>query len=62
MDQGHIFLDHGSLLNGFAQGRGSLLCPGEDHHAAHVFVQPVDGETFAAQLLHQRCRDFMFRV
>ena len=60
--QGHVFLDHGSLLDGLGQLGGGLLCAGVDHDAADVFVQPVDGENVAAEGFLQGGGEFGFSV
>ena len=62
MHESQILLDHCTLLNGFGEGGGSLPGAGIDHDTAHIFVQTVDGEEFAAQLLLQRGGDFGLRV
>ena len=53
MHHGHIFLDHGTFLDGFGKGGSCLLFPGIDHDTAHIFIQPVDGENLSAKLCNQ---------
>ena len=60
MNHGHIFLDHGALLYSLGQGSGRLLCSGEDHDTAHIFIQPVNGENFTAQDFLQCSGNFHF--
>ena len=62
MNHGHIFLHHGAFLDGFGQGCGGLLCPGVYHHTAHILIQSVNGENFAAQLLFQSIRYLGFGI
>ena len=53
MDHGHIFFDHLALLDCLGQSCRGLFGSGEDHDAAHVFIQPVDGENLAPKGLFQ---------
>ena len=62
VDHGHIFLDHSAFLDGLTQGRGGLFGTGVDHDAAHVQVQPVNGEYFAPQGFLQRSRNAHFGI
>ena len=62
MHQGHVFLHHGSLLNGPAQPGGGLTGSGVDHAAAHMLVQPVDGENRPAQSGGDLPGQLLFRV
>ena len=62
VDHGNVLFDHGALLNRLGQRCGGLFCPGIDHDAAYVFVQPVDGEGFTAQLFLQRGGNIVFGV
>ena len=62
VDHGHVFLDHGAFLNGFGEGSGGLLGAGVDHHTAHVFIQPVNGEDVPAKAFLQSGRNFRFGI
>jgi hypothetical protein len=62
VDKGNIFFYHRAILNGFGKGGSSGLCAGKDHHTAHVFIQTVNGETFAAQLPDQFSRNFLLGI
>ena len=62
VDHGHVFLDHGAFLYGFGEGSGGLLGAGIDHHTAHVFIQPVNGEDVAAKAFLQSGRNFRFGI
>ena len=62
MDHGHIFFYHGTFLDGFGKIGRCLLCPGKNHHTAHIFVQPVNGKNFSAKLLFQSGGNFRFRI
>ena len=62
MDHGHVFFDHLALLDGLGQCCCSLLGPGKNHHTAHIFIQPMDGENLATQGLFQFSGDLCFGV
>ena len=62
VDHGNIFLHHGTLLDGLGEGCSGVFVPGKHHDAAHVFIQPVDGEDLTAQLFFQGGGDLCFRI
>ena len=62
MHQGNIFLLHLPLLHRPAQGSGGLFAAGVYHAAAHVFVQPMNGEHFAPQGAYNGGGDFLLGI
>ena len=62
VDHGHVFLDHGAFLYGSGEGSGGLFGAGIDHHTAHVFIQPMNGEDVAAKVFLQSGRNFRFGI
>ena len=58
MDQGYILLHHGTFLNSPGKLRRCLFSFGEDHDAAYIFVQSMDGVDLAAD----GSRNFMFGI
>ena len=62
MDLGHIFLYQPALLDQPGEFGGSGPGAGVEHHAAHVLIQPVQGENIPAQLLPQSLGHIRFRV
>ena len=62
VDHCHIFFYHRAFLHRFGQLCSRLLCPGEDHNAAHILVQPMDGENLAPKLFLQGGGKFMLGI
>ncbi len=62
VDHSHVLLDHFSVLDGFGEPGGSLLCAGEDHYAAHVLIQSVQGINLSAQFPSQTLGQIVFGI